>query len=235
MSQDSPVVVLYDGTPNGPVTVRTDGSDKRLCVEAKLVSGGGNQQVQIYDATNGPASVITDGSIKRLAVSTGTASTLTSTVDFLRRSWPGGAYTMVVDGSVTPVVFYYPADALQDINLVSLNFAFSTGNFDWNGAGFGDGTGLANGILIEIVVNSGTTIVLGTVQLNEDLMRLASFNSITQAGTTDHLDAIFQFTGNMRLKAGTADRLRVTIRDNLTLAGRDVKYLTATFKGELVT
>jgi len=141
---------------------------------------------------------------------------------------------MAVDGSVTPVVFYYPADATRDINLVSLTFSFSTGNFDWNGVGFGDGTSLANGILIEIVVNTGTTIVLGTVNLNEDFMRLSSFNDITQAGVTDHLDSVFQFTGNMRLKAGTTDRARVTVRDNLTLAARDVKYLTATFKGELV-
>jgi hypothetical protein len=141
---------------------------------------------------------------------------------------------MVVDGSVTPVVFTYPADATYDINLVSLTFAFSTGNFDWNGTGFGDGTGLTNGLLVEIIVNNGTNITLGTIQLNEDFMRLSSFNSITQAGVTDHLDAVFSFIGNMRLKAGTGDLIRVTVRDNLALAGRDVKYLTATFKGETV-
>jgi len=234
MSQDSPGVLVYDGTPNGPATVRTDGTDKRLCVEAKLVSGGGDQQVQIYDATNGPASVITDGSIKRLAVSASAVSTLTSRVDFLRSSWPAGPYTMVVNGSVTPVVFTYPADATYDINLVSLTFAFSTGNFDWNGAGFGDGASLANGVLIEIRVNNGTDITLGNAQLNEDFMRLSSFNAVTQAGTTDHLNAVFAFTGNMRLKAGTGDFIKVTVRDNLTLAARDVKYLTATFKGETV-
>jgi hypothetical protein len=232
MSQDSPAALIFDAS-NGPATVKTDGSDKRLCVDAKITSGT-TQQVQLWDATNGPASVITDGSIKRLAVSSAIASTLTSTADFLRRSWPAGAYTLVVDGSVTPVVFHYPANATSDINLVSLNFAFSTGNFDWNGAGFGDGAGLTNGVLVEIVVNNGTTIVLGNVQLNEDFMRLSALNSITQAGVTDHLSAVFLFTGNMRLKAGTADRIRVTIRDNLTLAARDVKYLTATFKGELV-
>jgi hypothetical protein len=189
-------------------------------------------KVKVGDGTNN-ASIIQDGAIYRLAVNVPviSSSSLTTNVSQLLRS---GSPNMNVDGSVTPAIFTKGSDATYDISLVALNIGFSTGNFDWNGAGFGDGGSLTNGLLIEATVNNGVSITLANIKLNEDFTRICSIPTITQAGVTDHMLIVFNFTGTLSLKAGTADNIKMTVRDNLALAARDVKYLTATVLGNLV-
>jgi len=75
MSQDSPAALIYDAT-NGPVTVKTDGSDKRFCVDAKLTGSSSSQQVEgIYarESVSVPFPVVIgaryagDGKLKEVA------------------------------------------------------------------------------------------------------------------------------------------------------------------------
>ena len=150
----------------------------------------------------------------------------------------GSTTSMKVDGSATPKVYVYNADSTKDIYIFEIRFVFSAQSFDWSGAGFGKAASatLTNGILVELIINSGSTVTLNNIKINEDFLRTFGDNPVVeQAGANDILVSSYRFGGNTAvLKAGTADKVRVTIRDNLTPGSLGVNYLTATFFGNKV-
>ena len=191
-------------------------------------------QVKLTDGTN-VVDVLNDAGVKRLRVDAkvSTATTVNLATDYLRTA--AAAYQMKVNGSGTPVVFYYSADATKDITVLELRIVFSAESLNWSGAGFGKAAAgaLANGVLVELVINSGTTITLSNIMVNEDFLRTyGEIPAIAQSGANDVLVTAFKSSGGLTLKAGTADRVRMTVRDNLTNAALGVSSLTGTFFGE---
>ena len=147
----------------------------------------------------------------------------------------GAAYNMRVNGSGTPQVFQYLCDATKDIVVHELRFIFSCANFAWSGTGFGKSAtvSLANGILLELVVNNGFAITLNTIKINEDFLRTFGENPVTDsAGNSVVLVASYRFGGTLLLKGGTSDKIKVTIRDDLTSGSLGVNYLSATVFGD---
>lgn len=145
----------------------------------------------------------------------------------------GGSHDLLVNGSVTPVVFSVSADAYQDIVLNELRFVFSTDDMTFNGASFGPNIALTNGILVELTVNSGQSAELINVQINEDFLRFVGSQGINvllnNTGPKDIYSGNFALGGSMILAAGSGDIVKVTIRDNLTSV--KFHYLTATLYG----
>jgi len=154
--------------------------------------------------------------------------------DYLKTS--GGSYNMKVNGSVTPVVFSYNADASKDIEVYELRFVFSAGSFNWSGIGFGKNAaaGLTTGILVEMRINNGTNITLNNIKINEDFLRtFGEVPVVDSAGSTVVMVSSYRFApGSLYLKTGTTDFVKVTIRDDLTLGAMGVNYLAATFFGD---
>lgn len=148
-----------------------------------------------------------------------------------------GSPNMLVNGTLgSPIDFIVNSDPTQDIIISELRLVFSTNSFVYNGNSFGSRPALTNGILFDLIVNNGQAATLLTAKLNEDLLRFASSTGLnvltdrTQA--TQLLITSFIFGGNMRLKAGTSDRIRIRIRDNLTHVS--YTYLTGTVYGQKV-
>lgn len=151
----------------------------------------------------------------------------------------GSTYNMKVDGSTTSRVFSYNADATHDIVICEMRFIISAASFNWSGAGFGKSASgiLTNGLLIDMIVNNGESIQLSNVKINEDLLRtFGELPLIESVSLTSVIVSSFRFgTGPggtaMVLKAGTSDKVRVTVRDNLTNGDLGINYISATFYG----
>jgi len=140
-----------------------------------------------------------------------------------------------VNGSSTPVVFSFDADATDDIQLLSLRFVIALGgSFDFDGDTFGEGGGaLSNGVTIEVVANGGDfNATVTTFYTNEDFARLLDFQPFADIDAV--ITASLPFGGNMVLEGGTSDKVTVTIRDNVALGSRGIDYFTATAYGIMV-
>jgi hypothetical protein len=238
--------ILYDENGN-PVGVVLDGYDTIYRIQAETVivgkdpaTGGPNEEVTVIDDS-------TNANIKRLQVEADIkpgatigigANTLNSIVSrFLTDDGTDtGSEDMVVDGDPTPVTFTFPADATDDIFLNELRLVFSSTSMIFDGTKFSKSSALANGILIEATINDGTAVDLINVTINEDFLRFVTSSGINLfsefSGTNDVLTASFQFSGREKLAAGSADEIKITIRDDFTNIGAyGVNYLTATFYG----
>ena len=144
----------------------------------------------------------------------------------------GSFYNMKVDGSSTNHVFTFSASGSLDIAVLEIRFLASALMFDWSGAGFGKraSPGLTNGIKIEMWINSGSHVPLNTIHINEDLLRtFGETPVISQAGNNDVIVSSYKFSeGGLILKAGTTDRIDVTIGDDLTNGALGLNYISAT-------
>jgi hypothetical protein len=167
-----------------------------------------------------------------LQVTVGVAASSGSITEFLTDDGTDtGSHDMKVDGFPTPVDFWFPADATDDIVLTGLRLVFSANTIDFDGSSFGKGSELSNGIEVSIIADGGTFVdVLANITLNEDFFRLLQF-SISQAGTTDAMAATLPFGGRVVLEAGSGDEVRVSIKNDLTGAALGVNYLTGTLYG----
>jgi len=222
-----------------------DSGTKRLAVDAKFtVAPDVNLQKWLGSTSptvgqkamsaSVPVALASDQSTVPVAIISSAVTPVNLVADYLKN---GSAYNMKVNGSVTPVVFTYAADATKDIRIVELRFIFGTLSFDWSGAGFGKAAAatLTNGILIQLTVNNGTVTTLNTIKINEDFLRMfGEAPVISQAGANDIMVSSYRFSETTLLKAGTADKIQVTVRDNLTGGSLGVNYLTATFFGHKV-
>jgi hypothetical protein len=145
----------------------------------------------------------------------------------------GGSNNMVVDGSGAPVVFQITADPAYDIHIVTMRLVMSAGALDWGTDDFGAAAGLANGVLIEAFIG-GTAVTLGNLQINEDILQLPVADSILgQGGTNDVIAVTIGSEAQAVLGAGSADVIRATVRDDLTLVARAIKYLRISLSGYL--
>ena len=79
-------------------------------------------------------------------------------------------------------------------------------------------------------INSGSHVPLNTIHINEDLLRtFGETPVISQAGNNDVIVSSYKFSeGGLILKAGTTDRIDVTIGDDLTNGALGLNYISAT-------
>lgn len=206
MGSLSPAAVIVDSSGN-PVTVISDGDDKRFLVEADIKPGA---SINIGAITSDPTQIFTQ---------------------FLLDGGDPQSEYMNVDGSVTPVVFTVDAHADHDIILTEIRI-ICTARFDFATASFGEGDPLSVGLKLEVKVNSGSEAVLINVKRNEDFFRFPSSPFYEPGSDPEIITVSFVFGGLTKLVANTTDQVKVTVQDNLTPGGnRKIKYLTGTVYG----
>lgn len=231
-------VILYDDAGN-EVGVMLDGAIYRIQGENLLVGkaagAGANKEVSVIDDATVSATkrLQVEADIKPGAtIAIGAASLTERRVQFLTDDGlTSGSPDMIVDGSSTPVVFKFLAHASEDTFLTQLKFVYSGSQIDFDGISFGKSTALTNGILIEAVVNGGNVIPIGNVKANEEWMHLNGAVYTEFGGINVLLATSVLFSGREKLAAGTADMVRVTIRDNFTSAIYGANWLQAMFFG----
>lgn len=185
----------------------------------------------LVDSAGHSLGVVQDGSVYRLQVETKQAAppAALTVSDYLKN---GSNYSLVVDGSGTPVVFSFPADSTDTIYLTRLKVVMVSTGMVFSGTSFSKGSALTNGLLFEAVLNDGEAATLANVKANVDFARLPEFYTEFNAVSGDLVTATFDFSTNERLVAGTSDVVKVTVRDNFTNIGLyGVAYLTATLYG----
>lgn len=135
-------------------------------------------------------------------------------IGFLEDS--GGSADLLVDGSVTPVVFTFDADPTDDIFLNQVRYTAVTTRFDVGADSFMKEAALTNGCLVEITSN-GVTSEVANFKISEDLIEFGTPDQFEYSMTTlnDFVIGGVVLGGSIKLAAGTADNVKVTIRDNL--------------------
>jgi hypothetical protein len=139
-----------------------------------------------------------------------------------------GSEIMTVDGSVTPKVFSFPADATDDIFPVELRLMFVDNTTPFGENKFGTGSALTNGLLFEVISN-GVLVQVGNVKVNDDfyLLTPATQARSDQVGAFDWISVGINLANTAVLKAATSDVVRITVRDDLTATN----YLRASCSG----
>lgn len=223
--------VLYDASGN-PVGVVLDGSIYRIQADAKIAkgasalvhldaidtdSGQGRLKSTIYTPDGDP---VTFGSVPPNPASIENG--------FVKS---GGSASLLVDGDPTPVVFTYVADSTYDISIQEIGFVMASNSITFGGGKFGSSSSLTNGLLVEITSN-GNTGTLGLLRQNEDFVHFASpggFNWVVSS--KDMMSSVYLIGGGLKLKAGTADVVRVTVQDDIDSAAT---YFQCFVKGNLL-
>lgn len=149
--------------------------------------------------------------------------------DFVRS---GGSESLLVNGSVTPVVFTYEADPIYDISLQEMRLTMAANGIPFGSNYFGtSNTPLVNGLLIQVVTH-GITVTLYNLLQNESFVNFASSGGFEWVvSSKDLMSSDFLIGGGLKLEGGTADKVMVTVRDNLTAAGN---YFKCFVKGNLL-
>ena len=148
----------------------------------------------------------------------------------------GGSSNLIVNGSVTPVYFDYLADPTQDIALTEIRIIAACQDIAFDGATFGGKPSLPNGLLVQLINVYGTQTVF-KIQTNEDFLIFPSpvGTLLNNTGPKDVFAAGFYIGGSI-LRAGTSDKIRITVRDDLTGGGAaEFKYLKARVFGVKAT
>lgn len=135
-------------------------------------------------------------------------------IDFVRDS--GGSENLLVDGSSAPVVFTFDADPTDDIFLSQIRYTAVTTRFDVGADSFMKEAALTNGVLVEITSN-GLTSEVANFKISEDLIEFGTPDQFEYSMTTlnDFIIGGIVFGGSIVLKSGTADNIKVTVRDDL--------------------
>lgn len=145
-----------------------------------------------------------------------------------------GSESLLVNGATTPVVFTYPSHADHDISLQEIKFVLSANGITFGTNYFGGIAGpLTNGLLVEITAGDGFTGTVYNLKQNESFVNFASPGGFEWVvSSKDLMASTYNIGGGFKLKAGTGDNVKVTVRDNLTSAGT---YFKCFVKGHLVT
>jgi hypothetical protein len=227
---------------------QTDGSQTTQIVDgpnALDLDSFGHSAARLYDKDGNPIATVSGITVTdtvqlavQATIAPGQSVSTTSTpgdlslvvLDTVKN---GGSEDLAVNGSLTPVEFVFNADATNDISLNEVRFVLVANTVKIDGASFGPSSTLPNGVLLEIRSDSNTTSV-ATVKKTEDFLSSYSPGGTTldRSGSTDLIVAGFYFGGAAKLKAGTGDFVKVTIRDDLS-AGT-YKHLTCTVHGTKV-
>lgn len=179
------------------------------------VSGVGRLKATLYTADGDPVAFPSSSrSIKNDFAKNGTASSL------------------LVNGSVTPVVFEYAADATYDVSLQEMKFTLVANSITFGSDYFGGVAGpLTNGLLVE-VITGGITVVLYTLTVNEGFVNFASPGGFEWVvSSKDLMSSTYLIGGGLKLTHGAVDKVRVTVRDNISAAG---VYFKCFVKGNLL-
>lgn len=239
------LVAGTDGSNARHVEMLSDSGVYRARTEAKLAVGdnaAGRMRLINSDNTKIVSVIddITNSSNKRMLVeadikpgatitttSIGGSVSTESINEFLLN---GTSKNMNVDGDPTPVIFSYDADSTDTIQIFGLRFVFTASSFDFTGDKFGQSYELTNGVLVRYTVNSGTSKDIYLFKTNEDFVRLSDF-AISQAGNEDLMAGSLSFGGRTVLQGGSADKVEVLIRDDISTGVYAINYFTATLFG----
>lgn len=142
-----------------------------------------------------------------------------------------GSSDLLVDGSTTPVAFEYSSDPTHDIALQEIRFTMAANSITFGTDYFGSKAGpLTTGTLVEVVVASGT-VTLYNLKQNEDFVNFSSPGGFEWVvSSKDMMTSDYVIGGGLVLRANSTDKVRVTVRDNLTAAGI---YFKAFIKGNV--
>lgn len=229
----SPVAILYDASGNA-VGVVLDGSVYRLQAAAKTAVGntsGDLVHLEALDTVSGQGRLKTtvytrDGD----PVAFGAVSESIRN-EFVETS--GGSADLRVDGSVTPVVFTYDADATYDISIQEIKFTIVSNSITFGSDYFGATSGpLPNGLLVQVVIAAGTVDVYNMKQ-NESFVNYASPGGFEWVvSSKDMMTSNYLVGGGLKLRAGTSDQVKVTVRDDIDSCA---VYFKCFVKGNLLT
>ena len=224
--------VLYDASGNA-VGVVQDDTLYRLQTDSKVAKGTSTLvSLDAIDTTTGQGRLKTtlytpDGD----AVSFGSVPPSPESIKnaFVLN---GASSDLLVDGDPTPVNFDYVADPTHDISLQEIAFVIVANSVTFGSDYFGATSGpLTNGLKVEITAG-GNTGTVALLKQNEDFVHFASpggFNWVVSS--KDMLSSVFVIGGGLKLKAGTADRVRITVQDDIDSAGT---YFKCFVKGSLL-
>ena len=225
---------LYDVAGN-PVAVIIDNSIYRLETRSKLagqvLGAGAEVDVTTIADVNIPAehrlqteARLAPGSIVSVGV-TFPPNPAALYVEFLKS---GGSENMLVNGSVTPVVFEWQPPATKAVAVQQMLVVFTADDFSFDGASFGPNAVLTNGIRFDLDIGGVVTEIFNIMQ-NEDYLRVPGrIPLVNNTGPKDVLGVAFNF-GGLVVDQNADDKILITVRDNLT--GVKLKYLTATIFG----
>lgn len=138
-------------------------------------------------------------------------------VQFLRDV--GGSYDQNIDGSVTPVEFYWgpPAGEVWFVDSIAL-IIDDTGNA--NATNYGARSGLANGVLVTQLINAATFDIVN-LQNNGDIVLsfnfgIGKFDGGGFLNFSKGFGAQMIFSSPITLHGDDGDRIIMIIRDNLS-------------------
>jgi hypothetical protein len=228
----TPASVIVDESGH-PIGVVLDGTLYRLQSDAKVAKGSSALvHLDALDTLTGrgrlKATLFTpDGD----AVSFGATPPNPSSIRdaFVKN---GGNDSLLANGSVTPVVYTYEANVSSDISIQELKFVLVANSVAFGTNAFGAVAGpLANGLLVEIVASGNTGTIYNLLQ-NESFVNFASPGGFEWVvSSKDMMSSTYLIGGGLKLIHNTTDRIRVTVRDNLTAAG---VYFKCFVKGNLL-
>jgi len=208
---------LVDSAGN-VVGVVLDGAIYRLQTDAKVAKGASDLvHLDVIDTTVGKGRLEAT-----LLTPTGDPVSFPSVSESIKNTFVlnGTSSSLLVDGSTTPVVFEYTPDPANDISIQEIKFTVAANSITFGTDYFGSKSGpLTNGLLLEAVVESGTITLYNFVQ-NESFVNFASPGGfLWVVSSKDMMTSDYLIGGGLVLRAGSADRIRVTVRDDLSSAG----------------
>jgi hypothetical protein len=200
------------------VGVVLDGSIYRLQTDAKIAKGSSSLvHLDVIDTSSGKGRLQAT-----LLTPTGDPVSFPSVSESIKNEFVmnGSSSDLLVDGSTTPVVFEYTADASHDIALQEIRFTLASNSITFGTDYFGAESGpLSNGLLVEVLVASGTVELYNLTQ-NESFVNFSSPGGFEWVvSSKDMMTSDYVIGGGLNLRAGTTDKVRVTVRDDLSSAG----------------
>jgi len=217
-----------------PVGIVLDGSLYRFQTDAKIARGAsGLVHLDALDTESErgrlKATLYTpEGETVALGAVASTATAIRN--DFVRE--PGTSPSLLVDGSVTPIVFTYDADLTYDISLQEIKFVLASNSITFGTSYFGATSGpLTNGLLVEVTAG-GVTGTVAVLKQNEDFVNFASPGGFEWVvSSKDLMASTWLVGGGLKLEGGSADKVSITVRDDIDSAG---VYFRAFVRGNLL-
>lgn len=214
--------ILYDSAGNA-VGVVLDGSVYRLQSDAKVAKGASDLvHLDVIDTVAGKGRLKATLYTAAGSAVSFPASSADLVNDFVKN---GGSDDLLVDGDPTSVEFTYLADATDDIAVEEIHFTLVSTLLTFGAGNFGSDSGpLTNGVLVQVTHNNGTVTTLYNLVENESFVNFATpggFQFIN--GTRDLISSLYAVEGALILKAGTSDKVSVTVRDDIDKAGNYFK------------
>lgn len=213
-------VRVVDNNGN-PVGIILDGVLYRFQTDAKVARGASDLvHLDAIDTVAGQgrlkATLYTpEGESVALGAVASTATAIRN--DFVKN---GTSPSLLVDGDPTPVVFTYDAHPTQDISLQEVKFVIASNSITFGTDYFGATSGpLTNGLLVE-VTSGGVTGTVAVLKQNEDFVTFASPGGFEWVvSSKDLLASTWLVGGGLKLQAGSADKVSVTVRDDIDSSG----------------